>query len=128
MLRTLPMPNDVSRTALDFAHRLLSRPASEQPALEALLEELAAAFGAPACGLVVLPDGAQSFRHPDEPATPGGPWPWEDDPSILDNAARPPGAAPVTRDGRPTLLITHVAGTAGHWVLYVEAERDFSDA
>src|SRR5436309_2682165 len=102
MPRTLAMHSDASRTALDFAHRLLSRPASEQPALEALLEELAAAFGAPACGLVGLPDGAQSFGHP---APASAPWPWDDDPSLLENAARPPGAATVTRDGRPTLLI-----------------------
>src|SRR5690348_11845827 len=107
MPRTLSiMTLDASRSVLDFVHRLLCRAASEQPSLEGLLEELATAFAA-SCGLVSLPDGGQTFRHP-EPAP--GPWPWSDDPSLLDGTARPPGAVIVQRLDRPALLLTTVAG------------------
>src|SRR5262245_49751045 len=98
MPRTLDtMTLDTSRSVLDLVHRLLGRPVSDQPAIEALLQELAAAFDAPVCGLVSLPEGSQSFRHPDSGVR--SPWPWSDDPSLLDRAAHPPGAVVVGREG-----------------------------
>src|SRR4051812_43565693 len=104
MPRTLAtMTTDASRSVLDFAHQLLGRPASEQPAVEGLLEELACAFGAAACGLVSRPDAGHAFRPP---APAAGPWPWNDDPALLDRAALPPGAVAVLRDGLPAMLIT----------------------
>src|SRR4051794_20172640 len=103
MPRTLAaMRSDTSRSALDFIHRLLAGPASEQPPLDGLLGELAAAFDAPASGLSSLPDGAQHFRHP-EPA-PGEAWPWLDDPSVLERAGAAPGAVVLERPGRSSLL------------------------
>src|SRR5262245_14133011 len=121
MSRTLAtMTTEASRSVLDFAHQVLSRPASDQPAVEGLLEELARAFGAVACGLVSLPDGGHAFRHP---AGASGPWPWTDDPALLDRAALPPGAVAVQREGRPAMLITTLTGQAGFWALYAEDER-----
>lgn len=129
MPRTLAiMTTDASRRVLDFAHQLLGRPASEQPAIESLLEELAGAIGAPACGLVGLPDGGHAFRYPAAPSAPASPWPWADDPSLLDRASLPPGAVVVEREGQPTMLVTPLTGPASFWAMYVEDEREFSES
>src|SRR5262245_58274218 len=80
--------NDASKPALDYLHRLLSRPASDQPALAGLLAELAGAFRAAACGVAALPDGRALLRHPSTPDEIDAVWPWQTDPSLVDRARR----------------------------------------
>src|SRR5258707_1202322 len=110
-------PIDVSRAALDFVHRLLLRPASEQPDLPGLLAELTAAFQAESAGLALLPDGQPLVRHPSQPAAPTG-WPWQDDPALLSRTRVAPGAVSVeTSDG--CLLVTSFHA-AEEWVLWLE--------
>jgi signal transduction histidine kinase/CheY-like chemotaxis protein len=118
-------PPDPSRMALDYLHGLLQRPAREQPDLERLLAELAQAFGVPAAGLVGLPEGAPLLRHPGPVP---GPWPWQEDPELLNRVGRSPSALTVLRPGGGSLLIAPVVWTDGSaWLLWLEDNRSTWD-
>src|SRR5258707_230197 len=61
--------HDVSRAALDFVHRLLLRPASDQPDLPGLLAELTAAFQAESARLALtqqIPASTPLHTYPHE--------------------------------------------------------------
>jgi signal transduction histidine kinase/ActR/RegA family two-component response regulator len=108
------------RCALDHVHRLLLRPAAEQPSLADLLADLAGAFAAQAAGLAGLTDPQAGARFParqDEPA----PLPWHDDPAALDRAGPVPGVALFEPPDGAALLATAVPGADGTaWVLWLE--------
>jgi signal transduction histidine kinase/FixJ family two-component response regulator len=115
------MDTDTSRAALDFVHRLLSRPPAEQPLLGDLLGELAAAFRSSASGLACLPDCQDFLRFPARREPPSRPWPWQEDPSLLGPTARPPGAVVIERPQHPLLLATTLVSPGGVcWVLWLE--------
>jgi signal transduction histidine kinase/ActR/RegA family two-component response regulator len=125
------MDTDTSRRALDFVHRLLSRTAADQPALEDLLGELATAFAVSGSGLACLPDCQQVFRFPARREMPAQPWPWQEDSSLLAPASRPPGAVVIERPHHPLFLATVLTSSTGvSWVLWLEDGRrtSFSDA
>ncbi len=107
------MDTDTSRSALDLAHWLLSRPAADQPTLEELLRELAGAFAAAGSGLACLPDCRQLFHFPVQQEPPARPWPWQEDPTLLEATTRPPGAVVIERPGQPRLLVTSLAPRPG---------------
>jgi signal transduction histidine kinase/ActR/RegA family two-component response regulator len=110
---------DASRAALEFAQRLLSRPASEPAALEALLHGLAEAVGAAGAGMAALPSGAMLARSASTP--PPGTWPWQDD-LDLPGRLRQAAAAQVVPTAHGNVLAT-IIGPAGAdgWLVWVEA-------
>src|SRR5262245_58724804 len=113
--------HDVSRAALDFVHRLLQRPASDQPDLPGLLAELTAAFQVESAGLALLPDGHPLVRHPSSPATLTG-WPWQDDPALLSRTRLAPGAISVECPGG-SLIVTSFNAADHEWILWLEDPR-----
>src|SRR5690348_14490507 len=94
-------PLDSSRFALEFIHRLLVLPAEEQVSLDALLKELAAAFGASAAGLATFPEGTPVSLYPSPPESLAeATLPWREQPGLIERLLH-------TRDA---LTIPHTAG------------------
>jgi signal transduction histidine kinase/FixJ family two-component response regulator len=120
-------PADSSRAGLDFAHRLLTRPAADQPALPDLLGELAAVLAADGAGLASLPDGAALLRHP--PNAPAGTWPWTEDPTLLTRLQHG-GVITVERAAGNLLLAVLPAPEGTSWLLWLERSQQagFSEA
>lgn len=122
--------NDTSHPVLRFLHRLLTRPAADQPTLPGLLAELTEAFRATAAGVAALPDGRVLMRHPSTPGEGETAWPWQEDPSILARARQVPGAVALERAGCPMLVTTVTGHDGASWVLWLEDARraTFTDA
>jgi signal transduction histidine kinase/CheY-like chemotaxis protein len=113
-------PEDRSRAALDFLHRLLASVSAEQPDLEGLLTDLTAAFAASGAGLARLGDGRLLLRHPAGRPAPAPP-PWDDAawrarvlsaPTTL-TAALPEGGA----------ILAAVVPSEDGWLLWLEDDR-----
>src|SRR5262245_46532240 len=100
-------PEDCSRTALDFVHGLLT--AQADLPLDALLRDLAAAFGAVAAGLAGPPARADErlcrVGGEGRPAAPDR-WPWEEEADLPDRASRARGAVSVPGFSSRTWLLT----------------------
>src|SRR5436190_14832922 len=91
-----PQVTGGARRALDLVHHLLTAPAADQPALDDLLRQLAAAFESSAAGLAALAGGNPTPRcrvGDDWPGT-GARWPWDVDPALPGRLA--PAAPAIT--------------------------------
>jgi signal transduction histidine kinase/CheY-like chemotaxis protein len=112
------------RRALDLVCRLLN--ASDEPiGLEALADDLAAAFDAPAAGLATLDGGTVAVRARTGAAAGDSPrLPWENAPELAEKARSASTAVCVPRPEGGSLLVTAGAafGDAG-WLLWVEDPR-----
>jgi signal transduction histidine kinase/ActR/RegA family two-component response regulator len=106
-----------SRSALDFVHRLLAKPAVEHPPLPELLAELAAAFAASGAGLASLPDAATLVRHPAAGQQ------TSDLAALLACAGTVAGATTLDRPAGGSYLVSAVPGAGGNWALWLEDER-----
>jgi signal transduction histidine kinase/ActR/RegA family two-component response regulator len=124
LVDSTPAAPDSTRLALDHIHHLLLRPLAEQPSLEKLLADLAAAFHVDAAGLAHLADPSAGARFPPWPNEPAF-LPWQNDPSLLDRPGPVPGVVVFDH-----LLATLLQGSDGvPWVLWLEdAARTWSDA
>ena len=116
-------PQDSSRSALDFVHRLLSATPSGPNDLTGLLGELAAAFSAPAAGLATLPDGAVLGVHPApadlSPAETASPL--REQPDLLDCLRHAHTALTVPlATGGSRLIAALGTPERGGWILWLE--------
>jgi signal transduction histidine kinase len=116
-------PPDASRAVVEFVHNLLSQPAREQPALEGLLAELAAAFSVPRIGLAAYPEGTPLSLHPalcdsalHEPMPA-----WREQPDLLERLIGARLGLTVPRRAGGSYLIA-LLGTPerGAWLLWLE--------
>jgi signal transduction histidine kinase/CheY-like chemotaxis protein len=120
-----PKRNDMSKTVLEFVHRLLLRPVGDQPALVGLLGELAGAFQVAGAGLANLPDCRILIRFPHQNDNGETSWPWQEDSSLLIRARQTPGAIPIARADSHLLVTSFTAGNGISWVLWLEdSERE----
>ncbi|MFO0879982.1 MAG: response regulator [Gemmataceae bacterium] len=111
--------DDAAQAVLALLHRLLLKPASDQPGLEALLAELASVFRVTAVGLAELPTARTVARYPIT-CEPDSPWPWQEDPTLLEATRQAPGAVFLERAGCHLLATAFSDGQAIGWVLWLE--------
>src|SRR5262249_50481463 len=128
-LSNTPDPiGDRAQSALDLVHRLLIRPAGDQPPLAGLLEELAGAFAADIAGLALLAGGTIAVW-------PGGDssavCAWLDDPEQLACWRQSPAAVALQRPGGGSCLVALLTALDGSpRIVWVECKRrdTWSDA
>ena len=109
--------SDASRSALEYIHGLLLRPAAAC-GLDRLLADLGAAFRASGAGLAALPSGKVLHRRP--PAD--GRLPWDDDPDLADRAMRELAALTIARPTGSWLLTAVSRPGRPGWLLWLEAD------
>jgi signal transduction histidine kinase/FixJ family two-component response regulator len=116
-------PHESSRSALDFVHRLLTASSTDLADLTGLLGELAAAFSAPAAGLVTLPEGTVLGIHP-APAAPAlgeTSSPLREQPDLLDRLQHTRTALTVPLPTGGSRLASALGSPErGGWILWVE--------
>jgi signal transduction histidine kinase/ActR/RegA family two-component response regulator len=109
-------PTAFSRSALDFAHRLLSASGDDSIGLDGVLAELAAALSVPAVGLASQ-SGEPLAWHPAEVKS----LPWENDRTVLDRIGPEPAGLSLPRFGSGSFLITKIHSPGGNgWLLWLE--------
>lgn len=122
--------NDASRSALEFVHRLLVRPAGDHPPLTELLAQLAEAFRTREVGLACLPEGRLVLRHPPENSDADFSWPWQNDPCLLESARQRSRAVALSYHEDLLLVTSIVCPGGGAWVLWLQdqQQRAFTEA
>src|SRR5262249_22769101 len=112
---------DVSLPALNFVHDLLLKQASNPPALEQVLGELARVFGATAAGLAGIRQKNVIIKLRVGSAEEGASLssrPWEAQPELLSQVCKRTTAVPVTLpDGRSFLLAAYCSHEMAGWLL-----------
>ncbi len=113
-------PSDTSLSALEYIHRLLVAPATEQAGFEEILAGLAGAFQAPSAGLAGLAGDSPRFLFPADKDKPA-PLPWQDSPALLEGPGSVAGAVAIDRPGGGSLLASALqTGEGVRWVLWLE--------
>ena len=112
-------PEAADRRALEFVCRLLNV-AGDPSGLDAVLGELAVAFGAREAGLASVDAGAATVRSRFGASEESSRLPWPDDVDLFDRARAACAALTVARPGGGSFLVTASATAAGSgWFLWV---------
>jgi signal transduction histidine kinase/CheY-like chemotaxis protein len=122
-------PQDRSRAAVDFAHRLLSRAASS-PGLDLVASELAAAFSVDAAGMADLDSGLPLIVHHDDTDAFPDVCPWESDAELLARLRGTPDAVTISRSTYAFLVVAVSPPAGGSWLLWIgdSARTDWTAA
>jgi signal transduction histidine kinase/ActR/RegA family two-component response regulator len=118
-------PDSAGRQAVEFVCRLLCA-AEDSRSLDALVADLAAAFGAPGAGLASLDGGSPLVRTGIGPVDDSSRLPWQDDSGLTERARAATTAVSVPRTGGGSVLVAACAAPGENgWLVWLEdAQRD----
>lgn len=124
-LPAVPPAEGRGRAGLDFAQGLVLAPPHDPRGLGALLADLAGAFAATAAGLAAWAGNEPPEARVQAGEVPPGPWPWEEQPDLLDRLRGAAGAVTARSAGGASWLLA-AAGLPDRpvWLLWLRAEGE----